>query len=76
MLPSIASILRYHRKAKKLTQKEVSEKTGISLVSLSKYETGRSLPSVSNLHKLSEVIDFNYDEVYEILLQERESKSE
>ena len=42
------------RKAKNMTQKELSEKTGIAQSDISKLETGNSNPTIGMLQRLAE----------------------
>ena len=47
-------ILKELRKKKKLTQRELAEKTGISLAMITKYEQGLNTPSIENLRVLAD----------------------
>ena len=53
--------LRISRELKRMQQKEVSEKTGISKSSLSNYETGDSVPSMHNLIDLADLYGVTLD---------------
>ena len=44
--------LKLSRNIAKITQKELAEKTGLSLTSIKYWETGRTLPSHGNFKKL------------------------
>jgi transcriptional regulator with XRE-family HTH domain len=57
-----------------MTQKELSKKTGISIVSLAKYERGERLPNYDNLYRISEVLKLDYDEMSDILTSQKRSK--
>lgn len=70
----IKEVLALRRKELKITQKELSEKTGISMVSLRAYEQGKRLPSYTNLNKLSQALELNYNEVYSILEKQKKNK--
>ena len=70
----IGEMLLTRRKELGLTLEELSKRSGISLTSLTKYEKGRCLPTVSNLYKLSLVLDMDYDTTCNILLKEKESR--
>lgn len=72
----ISDVLALRRKELKLTQKELAEKTGISIVSLAKYEKNERLPSYENLHKLAQALKLNYDEVSSILANQKKSRKE
>lgn len=73
---TISDVLALRRKELKITQKELSEKTGISMVSLAKYEKGVRLPSYENLNKIAEALKLQYDEVSNILTNQKRSKKE
>ena len=73
---TISDVLALRRKELKITQKELSEKTGISIVSLAKYEKNERLPSYENLHKLASVLKIDYDEVSSILEKQKRSRKE
>ena len=55
----IASI----RKEKKMTQKEVAEKLGVTDRAISKWENGRGLPDLSLIKPLCEVLDISINEL-------------
>lgn len=46
------------------------------MVSLTKYEKGERLPSYENLNKLSSVLGLDYDEVSNILKNQKQEKKE
>ena len=75
-MATISDVLALRRKELKITQKELSEKTGISIVSLAKYEKGERLPGYENLNKISEVLKLDYDEVSNILAEQKRSRKE
>ena len=75
-MATISDVLALRRKELKITQKELSEKTGISIVSLAKYEKGERLPGYENLNKISEVLELDYDEVSNILAEQKRSRKE
>lgn len=72
---TISEMLALRRKELKITQKELSEKTGISVVSLAKYEKGKRFPSYTNLNKISKVLELDYDEAYNILESEKRKRT-
>ena len=71
---SLCSILANRRKELKMTLSDLSLKTDISLTSLGFYESGERLPSVVNLNKLCEALKLNYNETYDALLAEKETR--
>ena len=52
------------RKAKNMTQQEVSDKSGIKTTVLSAYENQKKIPGLTTLAILSEVLDVSIDELY------------
>jgi len=57
--------LREKRKEKDLTQDDVAEKVGINRATLSKLETGDTMPSVKLAQKLGALLDFNWTRFYQ-----------
>ena len=47
-----------------ITQKEISEKIGVTLSVIKALETGRSNSSVTTLEKLADLLGLNIDEIY------------
>lgn len=47
-----------------ITQKELSEKTGINLNTIKAMETGRMIPDKENLQKLAEALGLSLEEIY------------
>lgn len=68
---TFGEMLALRRKELKLTQQELSEKTGISVVSLRAYEQGKTLPGSKNLNKISCALELDYDEAYNILEKQK-----
>ena len=48
--------LRYLRQLKRLTQRELAEKTGLSLVTIANLETGKHYPTIATLRLLDEAL--------------------
>lgn len=59
-----------------MTKKQVSINSGISVVSISKYEKGIVLPTVGSLYKLSKIYGFDYEKACDDLAKEKVSKKE
>lgn len=59
----IGKFLKEERKNKKLSQEELGELLGVSNRSISKWETGVSLPDISLFKPLCEVLDISYNEL-------------
>lgn len=57
--------LRYYRKKQKLTLKDLSEKTGISVGYLSHLENGsRTNPSMKTMYKITQAVNASIEEVF------------
>jgi toxin-antitoxin system, antitoxin component, xre family len=75
-------ILKELRKKKNLTQRELAEKTGISLAMITKYEQGLNTPSIENLRVLADFFkvplrefleDRNSDRFFKDFFSEKEA---
>lgn len=49
---------------KGMTIQELSELTGLSVASLSMYETGKRIPSIKNISKIAEALKISVDELF------------
>lgn len=49
--------LKYYRKLKKMTQKELADQTGLSTGTIQQYELGKRNPKYETLCKIAEVLD-------------------
>ncbi|MCD7744811.1 MAG: helix-turn-helix domain-containing protein [Lachnospiraceae bacterium] len=59
---NIGETLKEYRKAKGLTRAELAKASGLSAVSIQKYEQGERKPKIESLHRLAEVLDIStYD---------------
>lgn len=56
----IGEKIRDQRKLKGLTQKELAEKSGISLSAIEKYERGRLNPSLGKVKEIAKALDIDY----------------
>lgn len=61
----IGAFIKRRRIEKGLTQQELGELVGVSFKSVSKWECGNSIPNISILRKLCEVLDVSIDELLE-----------
>ena len=71
----IGDIISNKRKELGLSIKELSKRCGISSTSLNKYEKHICLPTISNLSKISDALGLDYDEMYDILFKQKESRN-
>lgn len=61
---SIADNIKFLRKQKNLTQKQLAEKSGLAVITIQQYEAGKYEPKQNSLYKLRKALDCN---IYEIL---------
>ena len=69
-------MLLARRKELKITRQELSILTGLSVVSLTKYENGQTLPKVENLARLANALTLSYNELYNVLLEEKQRRKD
>ena len=53
--------LKTLRKKRGLTQQELADKVGTNRVNVTKWETGRTEPSLENIVKLADLLDVSLD---------------
>lgn len=58
----LAELIYARRKAKGLSQEQLAESLGVARQTVSKWETGETLPDVESLRKLAIVLGFSADE--------------
>lgn len=61
---SIAENIKYLRKQKQMTQKNLAEKSGLAEITIRQYESGKYVPKMESVYKLRKALDCN---IYEIL---------
>lgn len=61
--------IQFYRKANKLTQKQLSELTGISEISIRKYEAGDRFPKTEQLKKIASAFEIGGNELLNINLE-------
>ena len=62
-MTSFSDKLKELRKKNKLTQQELADKVGTNRVNITKWETGRTEPTLENVVKLSQILDTTTDEL-------------
>lgn len=65
---NIGEKIQFFRKANKLTQKQLSELSGISEISIRKYEAGDRFPKTEQLQKIASVLEIGGNELLDIKL--------
>lgn len=63
---NLARTIKKYRKARKLTMKQLSEKSGINLSTLKKYETDNRNPKLEQLSKIAEALEVSVFEFLDI----------
>ena len=56
-------LIKYHRKEKRISQKELAEKTGLSIGTIQGYEQGRYKPKRVSLEKIAEALEINVEKL-------------
>ena len=62
-MTSFSERLKELRKKNSLTQQELADKVGTNRVNITKWETGRTEPTLENIVKLSKILDTTTDEL-------------
>lgn len=57
-------MIRERRLAKKMTLSELSKASGVSRVSINRYELGQRVPNVENAQKIARALDCSIDELF------------
>ncbi|WP_460323025.1 helix-turn-helix domain-containing protein [Alkalibacterium psychrotolerans] len=70
---SLGTNIREKRKEKNFSQEYVAEKMQVSRQAVSKWETGKSVPSMANLKKLAELFSCDIDELLSNGKREKET---
>jgi len=61
-----AKNIKFERKSRGLTQKDIADAVGIKVQSYQAYESGVSLPSAENLLKIAILLEISIDELFEL----------
>lgn len=62
-MEKLGDVIREHRKLKNLTQKELGERLFVSKQAISKWETGRTLPDIETIQKLTAILEIEPNEI-------------
>ena len=62
---NISRLMKYFRKAKVMSQEELSNAAGINLSTIKKYEVGLRNPKYEQLEKIASALDINVNNFYE-----------
>lgn len=65
-MKNIGDIIQNNLEMKNMTQSELGEKLGLSQKAISKYVTGKSLPSLDTLERICSVLDVNINTFFQL----------
>lgn len=60
---NFGQLLRNYRKINQLTQQQVADALNINRTTYTYYETGKTEPSIDNLHRLIQIFGITYDDL-------------
>lgn len=66
-LKELINLIKLNRQQKRLTFKELSEKTGLSTKYLNSLELGKHDPSISNYFRIIKVLEIPIESLYKII---------
>lgn len=70
------NIILEKRKEKNMTQEQLAEELNVARQTVSKWETGETVPDVDSLKKLANLLGFSIDKVLGIEMEEENDKTE
>lgn len=62
----VGQLIKAARKSKKMTQKELGERLGITEFTVSKYESGKENPTILTLHRIAESLGYDLEIFFKI----------
>ncbi|MDO4376175.1 MAG: helix-turn-helix transcriptional regulator [bacterium] len=72
----LKDIIFQKRKEKGMTQEELAEKLNVARQTISKWETGETVPDVKGLKKLAVLLEFSVDEALGVEVEDNDDKIE
>ena len=63
-LTQLGALIKYLRKNQNMTQDDLAEQLDVSVSAVSKWETGKNLPDMDVLHRLSTIFHISIDDLY------------
>ena len=72
----LKDIIFQKRKEKSMTQEELAEKLNVARQTVSKWETGETVPDVESLKKLAVLLEFSIDEALGVEVEDNDDKIE
>ena len=73
-MSDFAKNLKYYRKQKKYSQKDLADRLNYGYTAIANYESGRNEPCLDNLIALARVLDVTVDELIGVKLETAEQK--
>ena len=70
----IGKLIAKQRKMKGLTQQQLGDMVGVGYRAVSKWETGLTMPDISNINELCKILDITSDELLKGELNKKENK--
>ncbi len=70
------NVILQKRKEKNMTQEQLAEKLNVARQTVSKWETGETIPDVDSLKKLAILLEFSIDEALGIEIENDDDKIE
>lgn len=67
------TVLKELRKEKKLTQQELADKVGTNRFNITKWETGRTEPTLDNIIKLAEFLNVSVDKLLGVKIEDNQT---
>ena len=71
----IGKLIAKQRKMKGLTQQQLGDMVGVGYRAVSKWETGLTMPDISNINELCKILDITSDELLKGELNKKEATS-
>lgn len=72
----LKDIIFQKRKEKSITQEQLAEQLNVARQTVSKWETGETLPDISSLKKLANLLEFSIDHALGIEIESDDDKIE
>lgn len=70
----VGNLIKKLRKDNNLTQKELADKLNVTFQAVSKWENGKSVPDIAQLHEISKIFSVDISEILDGELKEKKKK--
>ena len=68
---AFGNYLRNARRAKRLTQQEIADRLGVHVTVYAQYETGKALPFLADVWRISRILDVSADEMVRLAAKDK-----